>query len=60
MDKKVQWNLKDVPPDIFEFVIGLQSKLKIGKQKSTSIEKICYVLIRKGAGLTKETTKDES
>lgn len=49
-DKK-QWNFKNVPADVYEKVISIQARAKIAGKSKTSIEQICYTLIRKGAGL---------
>lgn len=55
--KKIQWNFKDVPADVYEEVINIQAALKIAGKSKTSIEHICYVLIRKGIVLQKEVKK---
>jgi len=53
--KKIQWNFKDVPADIYEEVINIQAALKIAGKSKTSIEQICYVLIKKGINVQKLT-----
>ena len=61
MSKKIQWNFKDVPADVYDKIIKIQAGLKIAKARKTSIEHICYALIRKGAGINKpsETEKED-
>jgi hypothetical protein len=58
MSDKTQWNFKNVPKDIFDTVLDLQSKLKKAKSKKTSIEQICYALIRRGAGMQADKNQE--
>lgn len=50
-DKKKQWNFKNVPADIYEKVVKIQAAMKVAGASKTSLEHICYQLIRKGANM---------
>lgn len=44
--KRIHWNLKDVPTDVYEIIMDIQNEKKKKLKKVVSIERVIYACVR--------------